>query len=107
MKYIVDVPPLDSSKPWHIIKEFNTREEAVDFCKTTWGLTNCEYCMLSHDGEYWVVDTLNPCVSNNSSNNQFLTVEGFHHKSNARSFAAENYGANKAGFVSLLSLLVF
>ena len=105
MKYIVDVPPLDSSKPWHIIKEFNTREEAVDFCKTTWGLTNCNYCMLNHNGEYWVVDTLNPNID--STNNPFLEIEGFHHKSDAIDFAQSCYGANKAGFISLLSLLVF
>ena len=100
-KYYIDLPPIDSSKPWHIIKEFNRREEAIAFCTTTWGLTDCEYCMLSHDGEYWVVDTLNPCVG--GTNNQFLEIEGFTHKSDALDFAIANYQANGEGCVSLIS----
>ena len=100
-KYYIDLPPIDSSKPWHIIKEFDTRKEAIAFCTTTWGLTDCEYCMISHDGEYWVVDTPNPNI--NSSNDQFLEIEGFHHREDCLDHAIANYGANEAGFVCLLS----
>jgi hypothetical protein len=108
-KYLIDIPNLDSSKPWIVIKECDTKDKAISFTKKTWGAENGYLCLISHDGEYFNIDVPNPNhtstsrVQNATYNNQFLTVEGFHHKADALNFAQENYQTNDDGYVSLIS----
>ena len=116
-QYVVDVPNTDSSKPWIVIKSFDTRDQAVAFTKRIWGAEDGHLCLISQqasgicsldgsisspqDGDEWVVDVPNPNFT--STNNKFLNVEGFHHEADALDFAIENYQANKEGYVSLIS----
>lgn len=45
-----------------------------------------------------------PLTTQNATyNNQFLTVEGFHHKADAIDFAQEAYKADTEGMISLIS----
>lgn len=130
-KYLIDIPNLDPSKPWIVIKECDTKDKAISFTKKTWGAENGYLCLISYDGEYFNIDVPNPNYTstnrllskstltrsafeyeasyskrdrqNATYNNQFLTVEGFHHKADALNFAQENYQTNDDGYVSLIS----
>jgi hypothetical protein len=113
-KYLIDIPNLDPSKPWIVIKECDTKDKAISFTKKTWGAENGYLCLISYDGEYFNIDVPNSnytgqllgkrILSKNATyNNQFLTVEGFHHKADALNFAQENYQTNDDGYVSLIS----
>lgn len=101
-QFLVDLPNIDSSQPWIIIQMFDTKEEALAFTKKIWN-TNDEglLCLISEDGEYYIVDVPNPNYKSN--NNQFLEVEKFHHKSDALDFAMSNYHTDRHGCVSLIS----
>ena len=100
-QYLIDIPNHDSSKPWIIIKSFDTRDRAVAFTKRIWGAEDGLLSLVSQDGDEWVVDVPNPNYT--STNNQFLNVEGFHHKADALDFAIANYQTNDEGCVSLIS----
>jgi hypothetical protein len=103
-KYLIDIPNLDPSKPWIVIKECDTKDKAISFIKKTWGAENGYLCLISHDGEYFNIDVPNPNYTKaDLCNNQFLTVEGFYHKADALNFAQENYQTNDDGYVSLIS----
>ncbi len=100
-KYLIDIPNLDPSKPWIVIKECDTKVKAISFTKKNWSAENGYLCLISHDGEYFNIDVPNPNYT--STNNQFLTVEGFYHKADALNFAQKNYQTNDDGYVSLIS----
>ena len=73
----------------------------MEFGDRTFNTEQGLYCLLSFDGDCWVVDVPNPNYT--STNNQFLNVEGFHHEADALDFAIANYQANDEGCVSLIS----
>ena len=100
-QYEINLPRVDNSKPWITIRSFDTRNEAVEFCNQTWDLEDGMFCIISQTGNDFIVDTPNPCV--NSTNNQFLEIEGFTHKEDAISFCQEAYGADRNGYVNLIS----
>lgn len=100
-QYEINLPRVDNSKPWTTIRIFDTRKEAVKFCNQTWDLEKGLFCMISQVGNDFIVDTPNPNIS--SSNNQFLEIEGFTHESDALSFCQEAYGADRNGYVNLIS----
>lgn len=58
-KYLIDIPNLDPSKPWIVIKECDTKDKAISFTKKTWGAENGYLCLISHDGEYFNIDVPN------------------------------------------------
>lgn len=101
-QYEINLPRVDNLKPWTTIRSFDTRKEAVYFCNQTWDLKDGMFCMISQIGNEFVVDTPNPCVSS-STNDQFIEIEGFTHKSDALSFCQEAYGADRNGYVNLIS----
>lgn len=87
-----------------IIKEFDSKEEAIEFCDRTFNTEQGLYCLLSFDGDYWVVDVPNPNL--NSTNNQFIDVgDGYRLKADALDYASEAYKANEEGCVSLISVV--
>lgn len=47
-KYLIDIPNLDPSKPWIVIKECDTKDKAISFTKKTWGAENGYLCLISH-----------------------------------------------------------
>ncbi len=100
-KYYVEVPPIDSSKSWIVIETFNTKEEAINFCRKIWAIEDGMFCMISYVEPYWVIDTPNPNYK--STNNKYLDIsDGFYHQEDAISYAIENYGANEEGKVCLI-----
>ncbi|NJO98210.1 MAG: hypothetical protein HC764_21270 [Pleurocapsa sp. CRU_1_2] len=65
-KYLIDIPNLDPSKPWIVIKECDTKDKAISFTKKTWGAENGYLCLISHDGEYFNIDVPNPNYTSTS-----------------------------------------
>lgn len=100
-QYEINLPRVDNAKPWITIRSFDTRKEAIEFCNQAWDIEDGMFCMVSQVGDDFIVDTPNPNIS--SSNNQFLEIEGFTHKSDALSFCQEAYGADRNGYVDLIS----
>jgi hypothetical protein len=102
MKYYIDLPNVDPEKPWHIIKEFDNKKEAIEFCDCTFNTKQGLYCLLSFDGDYWVVDVPNPNLD--SSNNQFIDVgDGYRLKADALDYAQKAYKADSEGNIYLVS----
>lgn len=101
--FLVDLPNQDPSKPWIVIEQqFKNREEAIAFTQKIWNTDEQgKLNLISYDGEYYTIDVPNPNYS--SSNNQFLEVEGFRHKSDAIDFVIANYNADEEGRVSLIN----
>lgn len=100
-QFEVSVPNINPEKDWIVIETFNTKEEAINFCKKIWGIEDGMFCMISFVEPYWVIDTPNPNYE--STNNKYLDVaDGFYHQEDAISCAMENYGANEEGKVCLI-----
>lgn len=65
-KYLIDIPNLDPSKPWIVIKEYDTKDKAISFTKKTWGAKSGYLCLIFYDGEYFNVNVPNPNYTSTS-----------------------------------------
>ena len=62
-QYILEIPKVDSSLPWHKVKVFNSESDAVKYSDDNLGTDNGWYCMLSFDGKHYIADTIHPNLS--------------------------------------------
>ena len=100
-QYILEIPRQDPSLPRHTVKIFDTKQEAIAYSDEKLGTDKGWYCMLSYDGEYYICDTPNPNL--NSSNNQHLEIETFHHKQDCLDFIQANFNGDSEGNIYLIS----
>ena len=104
-QYLVSVPHKNIRNAWIIIKTFDTRDRAVAFANKTWSADNGYVCLISHDEKYFTLRIPNPNYA--LDNKQFVCVKKFNNRTDALSFAIENYEANNDGSVSLISRVEF
>lgn len=100
-QYILEIPQVDSALPWHTVKVFNSKLEAIKYSDDKLGTDNGWYCMLSYDGEYYIADTIQPDLSLN--HNSHLAIKTFHHRSDCIKFIQANYNSDSEGIISLIS----
>ena len=90
-QYILQIPKVDSSLPWHRVKVFDRKSDAVKYSDDKLGTDNGWYCMLSYDGKYYIADTINPNLS--PQNNPHLKIEMFRDRKNCIDFIQANYNS--------------
>ncbi len=100
-QYILEIPRQDPSLPWHTVKVFDSKEEAIKYSDDKLGTNNGWYCMLSYDGEYYIADTPHP--NPNSTNSQHIEIEAFHHRSDCLEFIQANFNSDSEGNIYLIS----
>ncbi|MCC0177224.1 hypothetical protein I4641_09565 [Waterburya agarophytonicola K14] len=100
-QYVLAIPQVDSSLPWHRVKVFDSKVEAVKYSDDNLGTDNGWYCMLSYDGEYYIADTIHPNLS--PSNNPHLAIDVFHHRADCIKYIQANYNSDSEGIIYLIS----
>jgi len=100
-QYILEIPQADSSLPWHRVKVFDSKSNAVKYSDDKLGTDNGWYCMLSYDGKYYIADTIHPNLS--SHNNPHLKIEVFLHRSDCIEFIQAHYNSDSEGIIYLIS----
>ena len=100
-QYFLKIPKPDSSLPWHTVKTFDRKSEAIAYSDDKLGTDNGWYCMLSYDGEYYIADTIHPDAA--AGINSHLAIEVFHHRSDCINFIQSHYHADSEGIVYLIS----
>lgn len=101
-KYIVEIPRIDPSLPWYTLEVFESQTDAVNYADHKLGSNNGWYNMMKYDGKYHTVTTPSP-DSLTSSDNQYLEIEAFHHKSDCLEFIQANFNATNEGNIYLIS----
>lgn len=100
-QYILKIPKTDSSLPWHTVKVFDSKSEAVKYADHKLGTDNGWYCMLSYDGEYYIADTIQPDLDAGVSSH--LAIKVFQHRSDCIDYIQSHYHSNSDGIVYLIS----
>jgi hypothetical protein len=100
-QYVLKIPKVDSSLPWHTVKVFDSKSEAIKYSDNKLGTDNGWYCMLSYDGKYYMADTIQPNLASND--NPHLAIEVFLHRSDCIEFIQANYNSDSEGIVYLIS----
>ena len=100
-QYVLKIPKTDASLPWHIVKVFDRKSEAVKYADDKLGTDNGWYCMLSYDGKYYIADTIQPDLARGI--NPHVTIKAFHHRSDCIEYIQINYHTDSEGIVYLIS----
>jgi|GEM_PF-3344553 len=100
-QYILKIPKTDPSLPWHTVKVFDRKSEAVKYADRKLGTDNGWYCMLSYDGKYYIADTIQPDLA--PGVNPHLAIEVFQDRSECIEYIQTNYHADSEGIVYLIS----
>ena len=100
-QYILEIPKVDSSLPWHRVKVFNSKSDAVKYSDDKLGTDNGWYCMLSYDGKNYIADTIHPNLS--PPNNPHLKIKTFLYRSDCIDFIQAHYNSDSEGIVYLIS----
>lgn len=99
-QYILKIPQTDSSLPWHTVKAFDSRSEAVKYADDKLGTDNGWYCMLSYDGKYYIADTIQPDLA--PGTNPHVAIKVFLDRSDV-DYIQSHYHSNSDGIVDLIS----